>query len=300
MIQASILSHRGLVKLSGADVVPFLQGLVTNDVSLVSVTQSVYAWFLTPQGKYLYDLIISRSGDDWYIELDKHRLDEFVQRLSLYVLRSQVEIAPVHEKQIVALWVLTQQENYPLAEALDLPFVQGATKETTLWMAIIDPRCATLGARLYMDHSNTERLADCLGVHLVPEEQYEYHRLSMGIPESAQELLVDKSIPLECGLEDLNGVNWHKGCYIGQELTARTKYRGLVRKRLFPFVLSGPVGLDDPILMEEKEVGRWYALRHDRGMGLLRLEAVSAPLTSNGGRVTVHIPEWINLTEPQE
>lgn len=301
MIQATVLSQRGLVKLSGPDVLPFLQGLVTNDVSGVSPTRSLYAWLLTPQGKYLYDLIISQSGEDWYIEVDRQRLDEFVRRLSLYVLRSQVTITPVPEKQVVALWVSTEHEDHHIAEALELPFDRGATNETSLWTAMVDPRVPALGARLYLSSSeNTERLTECLGVQIVPEDHYQYHRLSMGIPESCHELMIDKSIPLECGLEDMGGVDWQKGCYIGQELTARTKYRGLVRKRLLPFTLSVPVELDDSILTEDKDVGKWYAVTHDKGLGLVRLEAVSSPLLSNEGRVIVHLPDWIRLPKVQE
>lgn len=297
MIYASTLSRRGIIKVSGPDQVTFLQGLVTNDVSKISSNKAIYTWLLTPQGKYCHDLMIIQVGEDWYVEVDKHRAQELVNQLSPYILRSKVSLEVMPNSCVVALWAQNNEENL-LADFLKLPPELGCAKSTAEWVAFIDPRELKMGARLIVEKDSLDFLTKFMGTEMSSEDDYRYHRLSLGIPESGEELLVDKSIPLECGMDELHAIDWEKGCYVGQELTARTRYRGLIRKRLIPFILSSPVGFEDPLMSNDKEVGKWYALAHDRGLALVRLEALNDSLFSNGTHVIPHIPDWMKL--PQE
>lgn len=301
MIYASTLSHRGLIKVSGPDRISFLQGLVTNDVSKISQDKAIYTWLLTPQGKYLYDLMLMQEGEDWYMEVDQTRTQELVNRLMPYVLRSKVSFEILPDHRVMALWTSSNDENH-LANTLKLSPELGRAKSTSTGSIFLDPRYLKMGARLFVKVDSSDFMTQIPEVEMASEEDYRYHRLSLGIPESSEELITDKSIPLECGMDELNAIDWEKGCYVGQELTARTRYRGLVRKRLIPFILSGPVGLDDPLKdtnqEDGKEVGKWYALSHDRGLALTRLENLKGPLFSNGVSIIPHFPEWMKL--PQE
>jgi folate-binding protein YgfZ len=302
MIQAALLSNRGYLMISGEDKIPFLQGILTNDVSKVSDDTSLYTLLLTPQGRYNYDLFISKVQEDWVIEGDLDRLQALLDRLNTYKLRSKVSLKLDSDHNVLALWTPHGLEHKVsddlIAESLNLPAKEGATQTTNLWTAFIDPRLSSLGARLRIHRDHMGKLSDCLGMELVDEADYVYHRLTYGVPESASELDLEKSIPLECGMDELNAISWDKGCYVGQELTARTRYRGLVRKRLFPFVLTGSINPEDPILLGDKEVGSWYTVSRDRGLGLLRLEALNTdPLTCGGIIVLPHTPFWMKLDE---
>lgn len=299
MIYASTLLNRGYILLSGEDREAFLQGLLTNDISKIRQDQSIYALLLTPQGKYCYDLIISQiNNESWAIEGDADRLQELIKRLNLYKLRSQVTIAADSEHCVVVLWSPHSGDTDNLvAEALSLPFHPGATQSSSLWIAMMDPRLMALGARLRIKRTQVDHLVDCLGVTLVDEAEYCYHRVTHGVPESAAELIVDKSIPLECGMDELNAIDWDKGCYVGQELTARTRYRGLVRKRLVPLTTMGAINHGDPIMAGDAEVGSWYIRSRDCGLALVRLEALAKPLTCGGVEVLPMVPHWMKFGE---
>lgn len=297
MIYASIVTNRGYIIVSGEDRVDFLQGLLTNDVTKITDQQSIYALLLTPQGKYCYDLIISQiNNDSWVIEGDKDRLHDLIARLNMYKLRSQVIVTPDPDYCVVALWSPHGIVD-DVAGALELPARPGATQTTSLWTAMIDPRLIALGARLRIKRDSVTHLTECLGVTLVDESEYKYHRIMQGVPESASELIVDKSIPLECGMDELNAIDWDKGCYVGQELTARTRYRGLVRKRLIPMTVMGVVNQGDRIMTGEDEVGSLYVHSHDKGLALVRLEALEKPLTCNGVEVLPNVQEWMKFGE---
>ncbi len=161
--------------------------------------------------------------------------------------------------------------------------------------ALCDPRLAEAGIRLILPDSATPP-------DLAPFDTYDYFRLSLGLPDSGRDLLVEKAIPLENGMDELNAIDWDKGCYMGQELTARTRYRGLVRKRLLPVRIDGPApAADAPILLNDQEVGVMRSSQGDLGLALLRLEKVEAAqkenlsLSSETARLTPFVPDWMKL-----
>lgn len=290
MINAARIIDRGILKISGPDRLTFLQGLVTNDVTQLTEDKSLYSLLLTSQGKHSFDLFLMAVGDEWWVEADRARLDELKKRLSLYKLRSNISIDIDLDQHIFSLW------GNEVTHVFDLANIPGRTQHTPLWHAYVDPRCAQLGIRMVIDTTHLNGLQQCEGVIVVEAEDYRYHRYGLGIPESNSDLLVDKSIPLENSMDELNAIDWNKGCYMGQELTSRTRYRGLVRKRLFPITINGSVDLEMPITAETVEVGQWRGVCRDRGLALIRLEAIDKPLMCGEAQLSLIQPTWMKYS----
>lgn len=293
MINAARIIDRGILKISGSDRLAFLQGLITNDVAQLAKDKSLYSLLLTSQGKHSFDFFLTAVGDECWIEADRTRLDELKKRLSLYKLRSNITIDIDLEQHIFCLW------GDEVTDVFNLVNVLGQTQHTPLWHAYVDPRYKDLGIRMMVNTDHLNGLQQCEGVTIIEAEDYRYHRYGLGVPESNSELLVDKSIPLENGMDELNAISWNKGCYMGQELTSRTRYRGLVRKRLFPVTISGSVDLEMPITADNVEVGQWRGICRDRGLALIRLEAIDKPLMCGNTKISLNQPTWMKLQVSQ-
>jgi folate-binding protein YgfZ len=294
MAGATVLEGRGVLRVGGADARPFLQGLISNDVTKVTPAHSVYATLLTAQGRFLHDFFVSQLGDELLLEVARDRRADLAKRLGLYRLRSQVAIAPDDRLAVAALW-----PDDALA-SLDLPAVPGAAAPRAGGLVHVDPRLAALGARLVVAH---DRLDAALGgLARAPLTDYDRHRRGLGVPEGGDELVAEKSILLENGVDELNGVDWQKGCYVGQELTARTKYRGLIKKRLLPVAIDGPLPAPGtPVTLGEREAGEMRSAADGIGLALLRLEMLDAavlegaPLRAGAARLTVRRPDWMKF-----
>ena len=291
MIYCTKLADRGILKISGPDRLAFLQGLVTNDLAQLTPEISLYSLLLTAQGKHFFDLFFLVVGDEWWVEADRSRLDDLKKRLSLYKLRSNVTLDIDLDQHIFALYGTN------VAQAFSLSLELGQTQHNTGAPIYVDPRLADLGLRMVVDEEQLRAFQQSHALTLVGADDYRYHRYGLGVPESLTELLVDKSIPLENGMDELKAINWTKGCYMGQELTSRTRYRGLVRKRLFPVTFSDPVQSEAPIMAGATEVGQWRGICRDRGLALIRLEALGKPLTCGDATVTVSQPPWMQLPQ---
>lgn len=260
-IYKAFLPHRGILEIQGTDRASFLQGLITNDTELLTPDRSLYAALLTPQGRFLYDFFITDQGESLFLEGEAERLEALIQKLTLYKLRSDVTLVPRPDLNVYALWgddLATGPQTYR------------------------DPRSEAVGLRGWGDADHPEATP-------ASWEDYDLHRLKLGIPEGGRDLIPEKSIPLEVTLDDLNAISWTKGCYMGQELTARTKHQGLVRKRLMSVTFEGdtlPFGAD--ILKEGDAVGKMHTSRKGHGLAMIRLEALetSGELTCEDKRVT--------------
>jgi folate-binding protein YgfZ len=294
-MKAALLTHRGIIRLSGDDRSDFLQGLVSNDVRQITSEQALYATFLTPQGKFLYDLMITEEDEAWLIEAEQDRLETLLKKLSLYKLRSKVflEKGPA-DSHIVALWGDDLSARFPPLKSLG-----GMTRiENSLLYR--DPRLKELGYRAIVPASRLDSFLSSLEADLSPYADFEDHRLKLGIPEGEHDLIPEKSVLLECGLDELNAINWQKGCYIGQELTARTRYRGLIRKRLLPITFStSNIKMGDILNQDDQEVGEVRSVGKGIALAMIRLEALSReiPITCGGFVVTPYIPDWVRLPE---
>jgi folate-binding protein YgfZ len=296
---------RGVIAITGEDRVAFLQGLVSNDVAKVAADHAVYAALLTAQGRYLHDFFIlshsdAKTGEALLIEVERERLPDLLKRLSLYKLRSKVALKDVSDEWAVALlW------GDGAAARLKLEDRAGNAIALEGGLAFIDPRLAALGARALLPIDQAEIELSAMGFAIGKRAEYDALRLKLGVPDGARDLPVEKAILLESGFDELNGIDWDKGCYMGQELTARTKYRGLVRKRLLPVAVEGPVPPPGTaITFAGKDAGEMRSGFDGRAMALLRLEAVRAaqaqdqPLDAGGTALRPQIPAWVKLPEP--
>jgi folate-binding protein YgfZ len=157
---------------------------------------------------------------------------------------------------------------------------------------------ADLGIRIILPQDKTQGLFESHEVKWASFEDYDLHRLKLGVPDGSRDILVDRGILLECGFDELNAIDWNKGCYMGQELTARTRYRGLVRKRLIPVRIQGAVpAFQSPVFQGSAEVGDMRTAAPGWGIARLRLEALSKPLPFQCSNATLipHVPQWMHL-----
>ena len=286
----AILEDRGVLEVTGADRSPFLQGLVSNDVVKVTPGRALYAALLSAQGKYLHDFFIVAMGESIFLDGEAARLADLKRRLGLYKLRTKVSLAEASERYVVAAAFGTGA-----ARALGLPAEHGAATAFAGGVAYVDPRLVELGARLLLPRAEGAAPLIERGFRAGDIAAYDRLRLSLGVPDGSRDLVLDKSILLESGFDELNGVDWQKGCYVGQELTARTKYRGLIKKRLMPVAVDGPLPPPGtPIMAGDQEAGEMRSGRDGIGLALLRLEAVaeSKPLTAAGAKLTPQKPGW--------
>jgi len=271
MSQASfvVLEERDALAVSGPDRRSFLQGLVSNDVEKVAPDRAVYAALLTAQGKYLHDFIMVEHGEAILLDCEAARLADLKRRLSMYRLRAKVAI---EERPELAVAVVFRDG---ALTALGLPEEPGAARTEGDGTVMVDPRSAGLGARAMLPRDTIRPTLAGRGLAETDFAAYDRHRLALGVPDGSRDMVIEKSILLESGFEELRGIDWQKGCYIGQELTARTKYRGLIKKRLFPVAIDGPAPEPGAIVMlDGHEAGEMRSSRDGVGLALLRLEAV--------------------------
>ncbi|XP_008825248.1 putative transferase CAF17, mitochondrial isoform X1 [Nannospalax galili] len=300
-----LLEERALLRVRGPDAAPFLLGLLTNELPLPGPAagaappsaRAAYAHFLNVQGRTLYDVILyglplcTEEAPDFLLECDSSVLGALQKHLSTYKIRRKVTVEPQPELHVWAVLPSTPQvlEAVPLLERVDATTV-----------LIRDPRTVYMGWRLLTQDD---------GPALVPKGQlrnlqdYHMHRYQQGIPEGVCDLPPGVALPLESNLAFMNGVSFTKGCYIGQELTARTHHTGVIRKRLFPVRLKGPLpasGIDPGTLVVTatgQVAGKFRAGQGHMGLALLRSETIKSPLhirTSDSQQVTVTalVPDW--------
>jgi hypothetical protein len=289
-----ILDQRGILAVAGPDRVSFLQGLVSNDVAKLAPDRALYAALLTAQGKYLHDFLMLDGGDDIWLDGEAERLPDLKRRLSMYRLRAKVTLEERPGLAVAAVF------GPDALAALDLPPEPGAARRVGDGIALTDPRLAGLGARYVGPREAMRAALGELGFAETEFAAYDRHRLSLGVPDGSRDLVTEKSILLESGFDELHGVDWQKGCYIGQELTARTKYRGLIKKRLFPVTINGPTpGPGEVLTLNGKEAGEMRSSHDGIGLALLRLDSVSEnrPLSVGSGTVTPIRPDWLRLDD---
>ena len=257
------LPNRAVLSVTGEDRVAYLQGLVSNDVAAAAPGRAVWAALLTPQGKWLADFFIFADGERLLLDVEAGQRDDLARRLTRFRLRAKVAVA-ADPLEVYAAW-------------------DGAPGPTGL--VAPDPRLEAAGWRILADDlaSNADAAA------------YDRHRIGLGLPDGCRDMEADKSVLLEAGFDELNGVSWSKGCYMGQELTARTKYRGLLKRRLVPVSAAAPLPAPGTAVTREgQEVGTLRSTNGSVGLALVRLDALDAPLVC-GAAIDVHVPGWLRL-----
>jgi len=288
---------RSVIAIGGEDRRDFLQGLISNDTRRISDSRAIYAALLTPQGKFAYDLLLASDGGRYLVDAESARRADLLKRLRLFKLRSRVTLDDLDESLLVAN--LFGDDSL---RRLGLAAEPGAAKALAGGIVFTDPRLPALGARAFLPRATAEQVLRDLGFEAAVQGSFQHLRFSLGVPEGSHDLLPDKSILLESGFDELHGVDWQKGCYMGQELTARTKYRGLVRKRLLPVKIEGAAVAPGTVLtIDGKEVGEMRIADSDRGLALIRLEHLDAVtgkgIDVDGAHVTASVPDWVKLPE---
>jgi tRNA-modifying protein YgfZ len=290
----SLLDNRGVFAVSGADRRGFLQGLVSNDVDKVGPEQARYAALLTAQGKYLYDFMMIEFGEAIWLDAEAGRLSDLKGRLSIYRLRSKAALDERPDLAVAAVF------GKGALAAMGFSEDPGAARPFASGVAFVDPRLAALGVRCILPRADIRYVLEGTGL---PEDgfpTYDRLRLQLGVPDGSRDLVPEKSILLESGFDELNGVDWQKGCYIGQELTARTKYRGLIKKRLMPVEIDGPAPAPGTIVTADgREVGEMRSSRNEFGLALLRLEPIveGKPLKAGNTTLVPSPTSWMRLTD---
>jgi len=285
------LADRMILAVGGADARSFLQALVSNDVAKATAGQAIYAALLTPQGKFLFDFILIEHDGRLLLDCEAARAPALAKRLGLYRLRAEVAIEPLADWRVLAAWGDGAAAAFELTERAGCATAwQGGT-------ALVDPRLAMLGIRLLLPAR-----ASLPALAAATADDYDRHRLALGVPDGSRDIEVEKATLLESNFEDLNGVDFTKGCYVGQEVTARTKYRGLVRKRLMRVDFEGPPPMPGtPITLGDSEVGTLLSGHQGMALALLRLEQVDeavrsgSPLTAAGRVVRPVKPAWASF-----
>jgi tRNA-modifying protein YgfZ len=266
-IQFAELTSRAVARVSGPDWRSFLQGLLTQDVETLAAGEARFAGLLTPQGKLLFDLFVVGRDDHGLIDVAADRRDALIQRLTLYRLRAKVEISP-DAAAVMALWP---------APPGDPP---------TGWT--VDPRLPALGLRGY-------GAAAPEGAARTGEADYQAHRLALGVPDPAADAPPETTYPIEANFDLLAGVDFKKGCFVGQETTSRMKRRGAIKTRMLPIVFDGPApAYGAEVLAGTLRAGEVRTGADGRAMALLRLDRIAgADLTVDGRPVRAERPGFL-------
>ncbi len=267
MSKIAHLPHRGVLEINGADRVAFLNGLASNDVSKAGPGQAVWAALLTPQGKYLVDFFILSDGERLLLDMPLAEIPALLQKLRRFKLRAAVDIKDSSEQlQVFAAW-------------------DGVPPQIPLTAA--DPRLPHAGYRCLSEDGVQSNAT---------VQDYAAHRIALGLPDGVPDLEPDKTLLLEAGFDELSGVDWEKGCYMGQELTARTKYRGLIKRRLLPVKLERPgIPAGTPIMADGQEAGTLRSSEGGLGLATLRLDSLNKTLSAEGAQITPCPPSWMKL-----
>jgi hypothetical protein len=256
----AMLSDRAVLAVTGDDARPFLQGLLTNDVALLAPGRPLWAGLLSPQGKALFDMLLCDDGAGGVlIDCEATHADALAKRLALYRLRRAVMITRRDDLAVHAAW---EDEGGP-----EPP----------------DPRLPALGRRWLAPPAPGDGSA----------EDYRRHRVALGAPEGVAELGQDRTLWLEANAAELNGVSFTKGCYVGQENTARMHHRDKVRRRLLPVRLTGDPGGATELMAGERSAGELRVAAGGLGMAWLRVEHADAPLRVGGVDAAALWPAWL-------
>ena len=247
-----ILEDRGILFIQGTDTKEFLQNLITNDINKVDEANSCFSSLLTPQGKYLFDFLVVEHKKGYFIDCEKKQIEELFKQLNIYKFRSDIEILNLSNEFVVAAF--SYEKFISFDRAKDLP---GNTFKYREDPVFLDPRHKKLGGRLII---NLEKLHLSLKkMDLDSTDPEEYYKLSyeLGIPQKNTEKLRNKLFGIECNFEELNGIDFKKGCYIGQENTSRIKLRNKLSKRLLPIqLIEGKLIEGSPIKNNDNEIGK--------------------------------------------
>ncbi|MGD9866839.1 MAG: folate-binding protein YgfZ [Hyphomicrobiales bacterium] len=278
------LTDRSVLSMRGADAHKFLQGLVTSDVDRAKDGKAVHAALLAPQGKILFDFFVVGHGDGYLLDCPQALAADLARRLTFYKLRAKVEIADMSEShRVFALW-------------------DGEAKTPDGATIFADPRLAEMGQRLIAPPGAE---ASC-GCDIASEADYHARRIALGVPEGGKDFAYGDTFPHEADYDQLGGVDFSKGCYVGQEVVSRMQHRGTARKRVVPVTAAAPVPAGADVLAGDFPIGKIGSTAGNAALALLRLDraadaiAGGKPLSAGGVEITLRKPAWASFDMPGE
>jgi folate-binding protein YgfZ len=287
-----ILEDRGILYINGADAKEFLQNLISNDINKVTETYSCFASLLTPQGKFLFSFIIIKHKSGYFLDCEKSQAEALFKQLIVYKLRSNVEIMNLSNEFVIAAF--NKEKFLKFDGAKDKP---GNTIKYREDPILLDPRNKDLGARLII---NLEKLYLSLKkLELKDSKVDEYYKLShdLGIAQKKMNKLQNKLFGIECNFEELNGIDFKKGCYVGQENTARIKLKNKLSKRLLAIeLISGKLTEGAPIYANDIEIGK-VLIDDEYPFALIKYLddnfKEDGELKSENAVLRIKVPNWI-------
>ena len=287
-----ILNDRAILYVNGKDTKEFLQNLISNDINKVNDTNSCFTSLLSPQGKFLYEFIIIKHKSGYIIDCEKSQVDGLFKQLSVYKLRSEVEILNLSNEFVVAAFSYEKFLNFN--EAQDIPGFTLKFREDPIFL---DPRNKQLGARLII---NLEKLYLSLKkLDLKDSNLKDYYSFShkLGIVPRDLNKLQNKLFGIECNYEELNGIDFKKGCYVGQENTARIKLKNKLSKRLFPInIIKGELKEGESIYYNENEIGK-VLIEKDYPFALIKYRdknfSKNTYFNTKDASIKIDKPDWI-------
>ena len=287
-----ILEDRGILYINGNDCFEFLQNLITNDLNKVSENSSCFASLLTPQGKYLFDFMIVKHKEGYFIDCEKKVIDELFKKLDLYKLRSKIEILNLSNEFVVA--AISKEKFLSFENAKD---AVGNTIKYRSDPIFLDPRNTDLGGRIIINLEKLYLSIKKLNLKSSNTEEYYDHSFNIGIPQMDTQKLQNKLFGIECNFEDLNGLDFKKGCYVGQENTARIKLKDKQSKKLFPIkVLEGKIKMNDEIKQNNKVFGN-VLIDQNYPFGLIRFKdndiKISENFSCGTAKIKILRPNWL-------
>jgi folate-binding protein YgfZ len=289
-MKAALLPDRGVVKVAGDGAREFLNGLLTADIGVVSPAQPRFAALLTPQGKIVVDGIVveapAEDGGGFFLDCPRALATSWVTKLNFYKLRAKVIAEDLSETLgVLAVWDGEPSKSYGLSYR--------------------DPRLPALGLRIMLAPSRAAEAAAALGAQLVDTAHYEAHRIALGVPRGGLDFIYGDAFPHEADMDQLAGVDFEKGCYVGQEVVSRIEHRGTARTRVVPVAYEGfapETGI--AVMAGEKSVGTFGSAAGGHALAMLRLDrtdealAAGLPLTAGGISLRLRKPEWARFAMP--
>ena len=291
-MQVALLPDRGVVKVAGDDARGFLNGLVTNDIAKVAPGKPRFAALLTPQGKIIVDFIVAEApgndGGGFFLDCPRALASALVEKLNFYKLRAKVICED-------------------LSNVLGVTAIWDGTAESEYGLSYPDPRLPVLGSRIMLPPHLAEEAAADLGGMLAGADAYEAHRIALGVPRGGLDFIYGDTFSHEADMDQLNGVDFGKGCYIGQEVVSRVEHRASARSRVVPIVydeFAPSSGL--PVMAGDRQIGTLGSTAKGHGLALVRLDrigdALAAGATIEAGGIAIRAvkPAWAKFDWPGE
>jgi len=288
------LSHKSIFLITGKDKIEFLQNIISNDIRHVSKEQSIYSTLLSPQGKFLYDFNIIQSGEDFLIQCNKNDIDDLITRLTIYKLRSDVVFVKKDE-ELLSLFINVDSKGIFESSKKIL----GSTMVNEFGIFFNDTRISEFGIHGIIQKNKVEEFVKTLNLQTLPIQTYQKLCHNIGFFEFLSKDILNQIFSLELNLKELHGVDFKKGCFVGQENTARMNLKEKIRRRLLPVqILNGQPKEQETIKLNDKIIGKIIST-DPHCFALIKIEEdellFKQSINLDGASIKIIKPYWLNI-----